>query len=46
VPGVVVVNATVQGSFTTQGFVPTMVPPSDVQVTVLSFTPVTIAVTV
>jgi hypothetical protein len=46
VPAVVVVSAIVQGSFTTQGLVPTTVPPEAVQVTVLLFTPVTIAVTV
>jgi hypothetical protein len=46
VPGVVEWRAMVQGSFTTQGLVPTIAPPSAVQVTVLSFFPVMIAVTV
>ena len=46
VPVFVVYNATVHGSFAVHGLVPTMVPPSEDQVTVLSFTPVTMAVTV
>jgi hypothetical protein len=46
VPAVVEYSATVQGSFTTQGLVPTIVPPSVVHVTALLFTPVKIAVTV
>jgi hypothetical protein len=46
VPAVVVVSAMVQGSFTTHGLVPTNFPPEVVHVTVLSFTPFTMAVTV
>jgi hypothetical protein len=46
VPVLVVYSATVQGSFATHGFVPMMLPPSEDHVTVLSFTPLTIAVTV
>ena len=46
VPAVVLYSATVQGSFTTHGLVPTMVPPSALHLTVLSLTPDTTAVTV
>jgi hypothetical protein len=46
VPAVVSWTAIVQGSLTMHGFVPTSVPPEVLHVTVLSFTPVTIAVTV
>jgi hypothetical protein len=46
VPVLVVYSATVHGSFTTHGLVPTIVPPSEDQVTVLSPAPVTTAVTV